>query len=83
VRVEPDREEGGWKIQVSIRPNSSLNAISQAVERQYFERLYYQEEGDFRGMARVLMGDADSARKVQLRFNQLGLRVRDMKVRRR
>ncbi len=83
VRVEAPREEGGWKIQVAVKPSSSLNAISQAVERQYFEKLYYLEEGDFAAMARVLMGDAESARKVQLRFNQLGLRVRDMKVKRR
>jgi DNA-binding NtrC family response regulator len=80
VRVDAPKEEGGWKIQVSIQPQDSLNAISQAVERQYFERLFYQEEGDFSAMARVLMGDAGNARKVQLRFNQLGLRVRDMKV---
>ncbi len=83
VRVDTPREEGGWKLQVSIKPNDSLNAISQSVERQYFELLYYREEGDFAAMARVLMGDADNARKVQLRFNQLGLRVRDMKVKRR
>jgi DNA-binding NtrC family response regulator len=83
VRVDASQDEGGWKIQVSIRPLESLNALSQSVERQYFERLYYQEEGDFAAMARVLMGDDGSARKVQLRFNQLGLRVRDMKVKRR
>ncbi len=82
VRVEAPEEEGGWKIQVAIRPQASLNAISQSVERQYFERLFYQEEGDFAAMARLLMGDAGNARKVQLRFNQLGLRVRDMKVKR-
>jgi len=82
VRVEAPQDEGGWRIQVSVRPHDSLNAISQSVERQYFERLFYQEEGDFAAMARVLMGDAGNARKVQLRFNQLGLRVRDMKVKR-
>jgi DNA-binding NtrC family response regulator len=80
VRVEAPAEESGWKVQVAIKPQDSLNAISQSVERQYFERLFYQEEGDFSAMAQVLMGDAGSARKVQLRFNQLGLRVRDMKV---
>jgi DNA-binding NtrC family response regulator len=80
VRVDAPVEESGWKLQVAIKPQDSLNAISQSVERQYFERLFYQEEGDFSAMAQVLMGDAGSARKVQLRFNQLGLRVRDMKV---
>ncbi|MFH1464951.1 MAG: sigma 54-interacting transcriptional regulator [Pseudomonadota bacterium] len=80
VRVEAPTEEGGWRVQVAIHPSESLNHISQSVERQYFKALYIQEEGDFSAMARVLMGDAGSARKVQLRFNQLGLRVRDMKV---
>ncbi len=82
VRVEAPAEESGWKVQVAIKPQDSLNAISQAVERQYFERLFYQEEGDFSAMAQLLMGDSANARKVQLRFNQLGLRVRDMKVKR-
>ncbi len=83
VRADTVEEEGGWKMQVAVKPHSSLNALSQSVERQYFTALYHQEEGDFGAMARVLMGEAGNARKVQLRFNQLGLRVRDMKVRRR
>jgi hypothetical protein len=29
----------------------------------------------------VLLGDPEGARKVQLRFNQLGLKVRDLKQR--
>ena len=32
-------------------------------------------------MASVLLGDPDLARKVQLRFNQLGLKVRELKQR--
>jgi two-component system nitrogen regulation response regulator GlnG len=79
VRVEVPTEEGGWRVQVAIRPSESLNHISQSVERQYFKALYLQEDGDFSAMARILMGDPGAARKVQLRFNQLGLRVRDMK----
>jgi two-component system nitrogen regulation response regulator GlnG len=80
VRVEDPTEEGGWRVLVTIKPNESLNHISQSVERQYFKALFAQEDGDFAAMARILMGDAGSARKVQLRFNQLGLRVRDMKA---
>ena len=34
---------------------------------------------DFAAMAGVLLGDPDGARKVQLRFNQLGLKVRELK----
>ncbi len=83
VRVELPDEGGGWKVQVAVQPHESLNALSQSVERQYFTTLYFMEEGDFAAMGRVLMGDSGAARKVQLRFNQLGLRVRDMKVKRR
>jgi two-component system nitrogen regulation response regulator GlnG len=56
-----------------------LNKVAADVERQYFTQLYLQHDGDFRNMARVLMGDPDCARKVQLRFNQLGLKVRELK----
>ncbi|MFZ5481871.1 MAG: sigma-54-dependent transcriptional regulator [Myxococcota bacterium] len=79
VRVEADTQEDGWRMQVVVRPNPTLNHLAQDVERQYFTKLWEQEEGDFAGMARILMGDPECARKVQLRFNQLGLKVRDLK----
>ena len=69
----------GWVTSVLVRPNDTLSHLASDVERQYFTRLWEQEEGDFSAMARVLMGDPASARKVQLRFNQLGLKVREMK----
>lgn len=79
VRAEPEAAADGWPCTVTIRPNGTLNHLAQDVERQYFTQLYHLEDGDFGGMARVLMGDADNARKVQLRFNQLGLKVRELK----
>ena len=79
VRTEAPTLEDGWECQVRVRPNPTLNHLAQDVERQYFTKLWEQEEGDFAGMARILMGDGESARKVQLRFNQLGLKVREMK----
>lgn len=76
----PATEEGdGWRLEVVVRPNSTLNHLAQDVERQYFTRLWEREEGDFAAMARVLMGDPENARKVQLRFNQLGLKVRALR----
>ena len=66
-------------VWVQIEPAAGLNAVAVDVERQYFTRLYLQERGDFAAMAQVLLGDADAARKVQLRFNQLGLKVRDLR----
>ena len=82
VRIaQPGGDEDGFRLDVVLRPNPTLNHLAQDVERQYFTRLWEREDGDFAGMARVLMGDAESARKVQLRFNQLGLKVRDLKGR--
>ena len=51
------------------------------MERQYFTELYLRHRGDFSALASVLLGDAEASRKVQLRFNQLGLKVRDLKDR--
>ena len=78
----PEKAEapgGGWNLQVAVRPADTLNHVASDVERQYFRALFFQHEGDFRAMAQVLMGDPECARKVQLRFNQLGLKVRDLK----
>lgn len=76
-----DDEEGGegWKVEVRVRPHDTLNKVAQDIERQYFTRLYLQEKGDFASMARVLLGDPEGARKIQLRFNQLGLKVRELR----
>lgn len=79
VRATPEVEAEGWTCQVALRANDTLNHLAQDVERQYFTQLYHQEDGDFGAMARVLMGDPANARKVQLRFNQLGLKVRELK----
>jgi two-component system nitrogen regulation response regulator GlnG len=79
VRVGGEAPAEGVAIPVSLRPQETLNGVSVDVERQYFVRLWEQEDGDFAGMARVLLGDPAHARKVQLRFNQLGLKVRELR----
>ena len=66
-------------IVVSIEPEASLNKVAVSCEKQYFVQLYIRERGDFGAMARQLLGDEAHARKVQLRFNQLGLRVRELR----
>ena len=71
--------DGGLKMEVRLRSGEGLNKVAQDVERQYFTRLYLQEKGDFSAMAALLLGDSEGARKVQLRFNQLGLKVRELK----
>ena len=76
---EDDPEAGGAQMELRVRPHDSLNKVAQDVERQYFTRLYLDNGGDFSAMAEALLDDAEHARKVQLRFNQLGLKVRDLK----
>ncbi|MBN2798956.1 MAG: sigma-54-dependent Fis family transcriptional regulator [Deltaproteobacteria bacterium] len=71
---------GGRALQVVVQAEDGLNRVSQSLERQVFLQLYSEEDGDFARMAQVLLGDGTHARKVQLRFNQLGLKVRDLKA---
>jgi two-component system nitrogen regulation response regulator GlnG len=66
---------------VVVAPQDTLNKVAVACERQYFEQLWLREKGDFAAMARILLGDEEHGRKVQLRFNQLGLKVRELKDR--
>ena len=61
---------------VTVRAHATLHEVASSCERQYFESLYRETGGDFSLMAERLLGDGSAARKVQLRFNQLGLRVR-------
>jgi len=77
----PDTPTDGWSMEVSVRADETLNKVSADVERQYFTALFMVHGGDFREMARILMNDPDCARKVQLRFNQLGLKVRELRKR--
>ena len=76
---EEDEDASGVRMELVLRPADTLNRVAQEVERQYFTRIYLAERGDFAAMGRILLGDADAGRKVQLRFNQLGLKVRDLK----
>ena len=73
--------DGTAALKVSLKPADSLNAVSQGVERQYLEHLYRRNDGDLSQVAEVLLGDPSSGRKVQLRMNQLGIKLRDLKRR--
>ena len=79
--ADSDADGDGWTIPVTIEAHDTLNKVAQSCERQYFERLYVEKGGDFGAMAEVLLGDASVGRKVQLRLNQLGLKVRELKER--
>ena len=77
----PERIEKTGLFTIQLDAQESLNKVAAQCERQYFEELYYRESGDFGNMATVLLGDRAHARKVQLRLNQLGLKVRELKER--
>ncbi|MCP4804463.1 MAG: sigma-54-dependent Fis family transcriptional regulator [Proteobacteria bacterium] len=77
----PEAPAAGWKLEVGLRPQETLNKCAADVERQYFTALYLSSGGDFSEMARILLADEAHARKVQLRFNQLGLKVRELSKR--
>jgi two-component system nitrogen regulation response regulator GlnG len=76
-RATPQPQEPATPThRVTIRAHTTLHQVASSCERQYFEALYLETGGDFSLMAERLLGDGSAARKVQLRFNQLGLRVR-------
>jgi two-component system nitrogen regulation response regulator GlnG len=77
--VTSEADGDGWRFGVVIRPHDTLNKVAVDCERQYFVALWRQARGDFGKMAEILLGSAEHARKVQLRFNQLGLKVRDLR----
>ena len=64
---------------VNVRGGETLNAVSNDVERQYMVTLFKASGGDFEAMAERLLGDPEKGRAVRLRFNQLGLKVRELR----
>ena len=69
-------------LTIQVKPGRTLHEVAQDAERQIYAQLYAQS-GDFAQLAQRLLGDGDSAsaRRVQLRYNQLGLRVRRRRAR--
>jgi two-component system nitrogen regulation response regulator GlnG len=64
-----------------VEPRPSLHDIARDLERRLYIRLFRSTGGDFTAMAKILLdGDPRSnARKVRLRFNQLGLKVKELR----
>ncbi len=67
-------------VAVQIAPAATLSQGAVAVERQVLEQLFSRCQGDLGAMAELLLGDRQRARAVQLRLNQLGLSVRDLRA---
>lgn len=74
-------DDGAHRVSIDVRAADSLNAVSCAAERQYLEKLYEKYSGDLGRMAEVLLDDPTAGRKVQLRMNQLGIKLRKLKRR--
>ncbi len=76
--LRPAGESTQRRMMVELTRGGSLHAVARGLERQVYQRLYVESEGDFSLMARQLLDDdrPKAARRVRLRYNQLGLRVR-------
>jgi DNA-binding NtrC family response regulator len=76
---EPVPRAQGMTLRVA--PRDSMRSVTRDLERQVLRDLFVETDGDFEQMAaRLLTGDARAnARRVRLRFNQLGLRAREMR----
>jgi len=70
----------GRKLEVELPAGLPFARISAEVERQYLRTMFQRCDGDLDRMARELLGPKGSARKVHLRLNQLGLKLREMRM---
>jgi hypothetical protein len=71
------------EFSIVVEPASNLREVARSMEKEVMTRLYEKTVGDFEKMAeRLLVGDPGAnARRVLLRFNQLGLKVRNLQKR--
>ncbi len=78
---QAELREGESDLRIRISPADGLHAMTRDLETQILRHLFNETGGDFRAMAeRLLIGDIKAnAQRIRLRFNQLGLRVREMK----
>ena len=70
---------GDRRVEISLKPAQSFAEISADVERQYLMALFHAHSGDLDSMAVELFGPGANRRKVHLRMNQLGLRLRNLR----
>jgi len=70
---------GDRRVEIALKPGGTFAEISADVERQYLMALFHAHGGDLDRMAAELFGAAGTRRKVHLRMNQLGLRLRHLR----
>jgi two-component system nitrogen regulation response regulator GlnG len=78
----PTRAESGPHDGIFVRVPEGLGFARTAseVEKQYLEHLYLQHQGDLAAVARRLLGTRGTSRQVHLRMNQLGLKVKALRL---
>ncbi len=72
-------EDGFW-TRILVQPASDTRLLSQDIERQVYEELFFRTEGDFAAMAELLLADPEGAIRVRNRFNALGLRATHLRL---
>ena len=74
----PFKPRGADERAFKVEAMDGLHEVARSLEVQLYAQLFAELEGDFEAISRVILGrdDPTSARRVRLRFNQLGLRVR-------
>jgi DNA-binding NtrC family response regulator len=82
ARLMPARaaESRGRKMEIELPCGPSFSRISAEVERQYLRTMFVRCRGDLERMARELLGAQGSARKLHLRLNQVGLKLRELRA---
>ena len=73
-------EGRGRKLEIELPCEPSFARISAEVERQYLRTMFLRCRGDLERMARELLGAHGSARKLHLRLNQVGLKLRELRA---
>ena len=78
--TQPTATMRGRTVPVDLPTGRSFAMISNEVERQYLRAMFRRCAGDLERMAHELLGPKGSARKVHLRLNQLGLKLRELRA---
>jgi DNA-binding NtrC family response regulator len=73
-------EGRGRKMEIELPCAPTFARISADVERQYLCTMFLRCRGDLERMARELLGAHGSARKLHLRLNQVGLKLRELRA---
>ena len=78
-KAGPRGAPGDRRVEILLKPAQSFAELSADVERQYLMALFHVHAGDLESMAVELFGPGATRRKVHLRMNQLGLRLRNLR----